>query len=181
MFIRQTRTGNKATGESYVTYRLVRSERIGGKVRQITLLNLGRHFPIKQEDWPILCSRLEQLLNPQAVILPLECSELIERTAQRYHAQLVARAPTIASTESAAGSTGEPRPPVDFQEVDVDSLQMTQPRSVGVEHVGLHAASELGLIETLKELGVNGVMRASILGNLIGRMGQPGSERATWN
>jgi hypothetical protein len=69
----------------------------------------------------------------------------------------------------------------DFQEVDVDSLQMTQPRSVGVEHVGLHAASELGLIETLNELGVNGVVQASILGNLIGRMGQPGSELATWN
>jgi hypothetical protein len=182
MFIRQTRTGNRATGESYVTYRLVRTERIGGKIRQITVLNLGRHFPIKPEDWPILCSRLEQLLNPQAVILPVECSESIERTAQRYHAQLVARAPVIASaTEGGAGSTGETRPPADFQEVDVDSLQMTQPRSVGVEHVGLHAASELGLIETLNDLGVKGVVQASILGNLIGRMGQPGSERATWN
>ena len=182
MFIRQTRTGNKATGESYVTYRLVRTERIGGKVRQITVLNLGRHFPIKQEDWPILCSRLDQLLNPQAVILPLECSESIERTAQRYHAQLVARAPTILSaTEGTAGLAGKPRPSADFQEVDVDSLQMTQPRSVGVEHVGLHAASALGLIETLNDLGVNGVVQASILGNLIGRMGQPGSELATWN
>jgi hypothetical protein len=183
MFIRQTRTGNKATGESYVTYRLVRTERIGGKVRQITVLNLGRHFPIKQEDWPILCSRIEQLLNPQALLLPLHCSEHIERSAQRYHAQLVARAPIVASaTESGtAGSAGEPRPSTDFQEVDVDSLRMTQPRSVGIEHVGLHAASELGLLETLNELGVNGVVQASILGNLIGRMGQPGSELATWN
>ena len=183
MFIRQTRTGNKATGESYVTYRLVRTERIGGKVRQITVLNLGRHFPIKQEDWPILCSRIEQLLNPQALLLPLQCSEHVERAAQRYHAQLVARAPVVASaTEGGtAGSAGEPCSPADFQEVDVDSLQMTQPRSVGVEHVGLHAANELGLIETLNELGVNGVMRASILGNLIGRMGQPGSELATWS
>ncbi len=182
MFIRQTRTSNQATGEGYVTYRLVRSERIGGKVRQITVLNLGRHFPIKAEDWPILCSRLEQLLHPQTLIMPLECSESIERAAQRYYAQLVARAPAIASAaEGAAGSAGEPRPPADFQEVDVDSLRMTQPRSVGIEHVGLHAASELGLLETLNELGVNGVVQASILGNLIGRMGQPGSELATWN
>ena len=181
MFIRQTRTSNKATGEGYVTYRLVRTERIGGKVRQITVLNLGRHFSIKSEDWPLLCSRLEQLLNPQALIMPLECSEAIERAAQRYHAQLVARAPTIASAEGAAGSPNETSPPADFQEVDVDSLQMTQPRSVGVEYVGLHAARELGLIETLNELGVNGVVQAAILGNLIGRMGQPGSERATWN
>jgi transposase len=58
---------------------------------------------------------------------------------------------------------------------------MTQARSVGVEHVGLHAASELGLIETLNDLGVNGVVQASIMGNLIRRMGQPGSELATWN
>ena len=65
MFIRQTRTNNKATGEGYFTYRLVRGERVGGKVRQITVLNLGRNFAIKQDDWPILCSRIEHLLHPQ--------------------------------------------------------------------------------------------------------------------
>ena len=52
MYIRQTRTNNKATGEGYFTYRLVRGERIGGKVRQITVLNLGRHFPFKREKSP---------------------------------------------------------------------------------------------------------------------------------
>ncbi len=46
MYIRQTRTNNKVTGEGYFTYRLVRGERIGGKVRQITLLNLGRNFAV---------------------------------------------------------------------------------------------------------------------------------------
>ncbi len=51
-----------------------------------------------------------------------------------------------------AGLAGEPRPSADFQEVDVDSLQMSNP-AVGVEHVGLHAASALGLIETLNDLG----------------------------
>ena len=75
MFIRQTRTANKITGEAYFTFRLVRGERIGGRVRQITVLKLGRNFA---------------------------------------------------------------------------------------------------------ELGINGVQRAAILGNLIGRMAVPGSERATW-
>ncbi len=51
MYIRQTRTNNKATGEGYFTYRLVRGERIAGMVRQITVLNLGRHFPVLQDDW----------------------------------------------------------------------------------------------------------------------------------
>ena len=43
MYIRQTRTANKITGEAYFTFRLVRGERIGGRVRQITVLNLGRN------------------------------------------------------------------------------------------------------------------------------------------
>jgi hypothetical protein len=46
MFIRRTATRNTTTGESYTTFRLVRSERIGRKVRQVTLLNLGRHFAV---------------------------------------------------------------------------------------------------------------------------------------
>ena len=47
--------------------------------------------------------------------------------------------------------------------------------------MGLFALIELGLVDTLKALGVNGVLRASIIGNVIGRMGRPGSEWATWN
>ena len=37
MFIRQTSTRNNLSGESYTTYRLVRSERVAGKVKQVTL------------------------------------------------------------------------------------------------------------------------------------------------
>jgi len=182
MFIRQTRTNNKATGEAYFTYRLVRGERIGGKVRQITVLNLGRHFPFKQEDWPLLCSRIEQLLQPQEALLDLPCPETIERAAQRYFGQLVARAPGGAGSEGTPASiAATERPARDCQEVDIDSLQVTQPRSVGVEHVALHAVSQLGLTTKLAALGINGAMRAAILGNLIGRMAHPASELATWD
>lgn len=190
MFIRQTRTNNKITGEGYFTFRLVRGERIGGRVRQITVLNLGRNFAVKQDDWPMLCSRIEQLLQPQAALLDIACAAHIERLAQRCFEQLMARTP---AAEVPAGVPAERAsgvvPPAfgcagaspDFQEVDVDSLQQTQPRSVGVEHVALHALGQLGLVDKLAALGVNGVMRAAILGNLVGRMAVPGSELATWD
>jgi hypothetical protein len=50
MFIRRTQTLNTATGETYFnfTHRLVRSERVGGKVRQVTVLDLGRHLAVAQ-------------------------------------------------------------------------------------------------------------------------------------
>ena len=166
MFIRQTKTANKITGEGYFTYRLVRGERIGGKVRQITVLNLGRNFAIGREDWPLLCSRIEQIMRPQEALLPIQCADHIERAAQRYVGQLIARTP---EQDDATGSTA-PAPETvssavsratDIQEVDVNSLQLTLPRSVGVEHLALHALSQLGFVEKLTELGVSGVVAAS--------------------
>ena len=169
MFIRKTRTRNTLTGEGYFTFRLVRGERIGGKVRQITVLNLGRHFPVKQEHWPLLCSRIEQLLQPQEI-----CPAPIERAAQRYVGQLVARAPQVEEAAPAAGvpsdaAATEPPTP-EFHEVDINSLQQMQPRCVGVEHVALQVLAQLGFVQKLTELGVNAVMRAAILGNLIARV-----------
>jgi len=197
MFIRQTRTNNKATGEGYFTFRLVRTERIGGRVRQLTLLNLGRHFPVKQDDWPLLCARIDQFLQPQATLAPLTCPESIERTAVRIFAQLVAHAPALAAdgatTPAATAASATPgevdglAPVVaiqqsvpEFHEVDINSLQQSTPRSVGVEHVALQAMAQLGFVDQLAQLGINGAMRAAILGNVIGRMAHPASERATW-
>jgi hypothetical protein len=68
MFIRKTATRNKSTHESYFTHRLVTSERAGKQVRQITLLNLGRHFDLPQDDWPRLCARIDALLAGQTGI-----------------------------------------------------------------------------------------------------------------
>lgn len=177
MFIRQTRTNNTAIGESYFTHRLVRSERVQGKVRQVTVLALGRHFPFDREDWPLLCQRIEQILGNQNDLLALTCPDDIERAAQRYAAAVVARAPAPDRPASAAMAAVTPR---DYAEVDVDSLQLSQPRSVGVEHLGLHALSQLCLIEKLTALGLTGPMRAAIIGNIIGRMAKPASELATW-
>ncbi len=215
MFIRQTRTNNIATGEGYFTYRLVRGERIGGKVRQITVLNLGRHFPVLQDDWPLLCSRIEQLLTPQAQLCDILCPAHLERAAQRYVGQLIARSgeqPGAAPEDQAAPASAQPHcnaPPapdtatpapmaqtpaapvnspsraaastVDLHSVDIASMVDSLPRSVGVEHVALHAINQLGLADKLTALGINGVMRACILGNLIGRIAAPGSELATWD
>ena len=93
MYIRQTRTASKASGESYITYRLVRGERIGGRVRQITLLNLGRHFDVAQDSWVDLCARIEQIIGGQAPLLDATLSPRLERIAQGYAARLIEQAP----------------------------------------------------------------------------------------
>ena len=170
MFIRQTKTSNSTTGESYVTFRLVASERVGKQVRQRTLLNLGRQFNLAKDEWPLLCSRIEQILSGQGSFLTE--SAAIETMAQRYAARLVVGRSSI--TPVPTGSAEE------YQEVDVNSLELVRPRSVGVEHVGLAALSWLGLTDELESLGMNAGQRACALGSIIGRMACPGSELSTW-
>ena len=189
MFIRKTTTRTRSENDSYFTFRLVASERTGDQVRQITLLNLGRHFDLPQSDWPRLCARIEALLAGQPDMLAEP--ETIEVLAQRFAARLIAArpgpgepaaAPTPAAPEpvqpipSAASITPAPI----YAEVDVASLQLTRPRAVGVEAVGLAAMDWLGIDRILSELGLNGVQRDAAAGLLVGRMAAPGSEIATW-
>ena len=87
MFIRRTPT--RRGGEGYFTFRLVRSERAGSKVRQRTLLNLGRHFDVAAGQWPTLCRRVDDLLAGQWS-LPPDCPPALEAHAQRIAARLLA-------------------------------------------------------------------------------------------
>jgi hypothetical protein len=86
IYIRRTHTRNSATGERYHTHRLVRSTRFGSKVRQITILNLGRHFAVPPGEWPTLCVCLEELLGGQRVLLEGALSHPLEREAHRIGA-----------------------------------------------------------------------------------------------
>ena len=169
MFIRRTQTRSARSGETYFTFRLVRSERIGSKVRQRTLLNLGRHFPIGPSAWPVLCRRIDEVLTGQLQLAP-DCPAELEAHAQRIAAQLLVRE-----------RAGVPAPAHqhDIQRVDVDSLELLRPRCVGVEHVGLWAMDQLGLRPLFQELGLGASLRAAAIGSIIARMARPGSERAT--
>lgn len=171
MFVRRSMTRSGSSGESYFTYRLVQSQRIAGKVRQVTRLNLGRHFMVDAQHWPALCARLEQLIGEQAALVAVELPEAIELLAMRYAAQLMARAPVRAAPASA-------KP--EYVEIDADSLELVRPRSVGVEHAGLYAMQGMGFVDKLEALGINAEMRAAIIGSVIARMAMPGSELGSW-
>ena len=165
MYIRRTQTRSTASGERYFTYRLVRSERIGGKVKQLTLLNLGRHFDLDQAHWPALCSRIDELLAGQATLMPAAGPAAVERHAQRITAQLVAR-----GRQAAPADGPEPTGGGDIQSVDVDSMQLVRPRTVGVEAAALWAMDQVDFQGLLAGLGFTGPQRSAALGSIIGRM-----------
>jgi len=170
MFIRQTKTRG-VKSESYFTYRLVASERVGSQVRQKTILNLGSNFPLAKEKWPLLCSCIERNVSGQPSLVA-ESAE-IEKLAAMYAGRIIAAS---RSPDLPAGD----QPVADYQEVDTNSVELSCPRSVGVEHVGLFAMSSLGFEDLLASVGMNRPQRMSAIGSIIGRMALPASEDATF-
>ncbi len=165
MYVRRTTIKSRKDGKQYYTYRLVESERTEKGVRQRTIINLGTGFSLPREQWPELSSRIQQIICGEALLFGL--SQEIEGMAQNYAAQII----------QAQGQTEKEEP--DHREVDIDSLEMIRPRSVGCEHVALEAFNFLKLGDHLKTLGFNGPQIAAATGTLIGRMCHPGSELAT--
>ncbi len=167
MFIRCTTIKSKQSGDPYQTYRLVESERVNGKVKQRTLINLGRYFDVPKAQWSDLSSRISQLLTAQDTLFSVELSEELEGMAQRYAAQILTARSVPSDTVDA------------FESVAVDSIELVRPRHVGVEQLALHALRQLHLEEKLKELGFNRHQLAGAIGNIIARMAFPASELAT--
>lgn len=166
MYIRRTTIKSRKDGGQYYTYRLVESKRTEKGVRQSTLLNLGVNFSLPREQWPELTKRIEEILAGQQSLFVIDSN--LEKLAQEYASRIVLSHQEVHE----AGSN-------DYREVDLDTIEMSRPRSVGAEHVTLEALRSLELDKKLGELGFNGVQTAAALGTIIGRACQPGSEVAT--
>ena len=179
MFVRRTQTRTRLSGEPYFTHRLVRTERVDGRVKQVTLLNLGRHFDVPTEQWPLFCTRLSEVLSPQASVAPTAVPPEVEQAVQRYAEQLQPRAaagvgrveqrrpalprdnavPAPATAEldlqvpARAAIAAAPDASADL--VHADTLELRDGRSVGVEALALHAIEQLGIADTLRRVGVD--------------------------
>ena len=167
MFIRCTTIKTSKSGETYKSFRLVESERVNGKVKQRTLINLGRYFDVPQPQWQALSNRIEQLLTGQRALLSVELESELEEMAQRYAAQVLASRSTVIDED------------IPFEAVDIGSVELVRPRRVGVEALALHAVKQLSLDDKLHRLGFNQRQVAAALGNIIGRLAAPASELAT--
>jgi transposase len=166
MYIRRTAIKSRKDGGQYYTYRLVESRRTEKGVRQRTLLNLGVDFSLPREQWPDLTKRIEDILRGQQSLLDIDSD--IERLAQGFASRIILSHQDVSDPDD-----------IDYREIDLDSIEMSRPRSVGGEHITLEALRFLGLDKKLGELGFNGPQTAAAIGTIIGRACAPGSELAT--
>jgi transposase len=172
MYIRRTTTKKAQDGTRYPTFRIVTSERVMGKVKQRTLLNIGSVFELRENLWSQLCKRIGDIINGRLSLI--QTNHEVEKFAQEFAARIIAErsvSVTKAEKESEEGK---------YEEIDVSTLEMHKPRSVGVEHLALHAMQMLELPDILKNIGFTPSQSALSLAGIVGRMAKPGSERSTW-
>ncbi len=180
MYIRKVNKKDRSTSEIYITYRLVegyRNER--GEVRQQVLLNLGANFAVPFEDWKILSDRIESILSGQDDLFGLSNTQL-EQEAQHLASLIVKRQATEAIA-NAKKRSAKKELDKGFETVDINSIKHSDIRPIGAEHVGYHAAKQLGLPDILATCGLSDKQITTALGSIIGRLCAPASELSTYN
>lgn len=173
MYIRKTKT-RSINNTNHFTYRLVESRRDpAGKVKQHTLLNLGAHYSIIEEsDLPLLSQRIENIISGQQSLLPL--TDNLETEAQRI-ANLVIKKhakPLIYDDKNDQ---------VQYREVDIGTIENSDIKTVGSEHLAYETAKKINLIGILSECGLSEKEINSAMATIIGRLIAPGSEVSTVN
>ena len=167
MYIRATKTHTKG-GEPAHSYRLSRSVRIGDKVRQETLLNLGVDYSVPKEQWREVVVVTEVLLAGRRPMLPVPAE--IEAAAE----DLVRRLRTVGLGPQEPERKGRERA---VATVDLDTLEHDDARSAGGERVCLAGLAELGFRDLLHELGVRGRDARIAAALVVAKMLHPSSER----
>ena len=169
MFISQTTT-RRTANKTYRSVRLVESRRVGRKVQQKTLLNLGAHFAIPKAQWAELVEIIEARLAGNEFLF--EPAPELTATAEAIVQKLRSREMAQAADEALVGNTAN---------VQLDSLEMDNGRSVGCERIALEALESLCFSEALKNVGMSDRDARITMAMVIARMVHPSSERAALN
>ena len=173
MYIRKTKT-RSINNTNHFTYRLVESRRDpAGKVKQYTLLNLGAHYGIVEEsDLPLLSQRIENIITGQQSLLPL--TDNLETEAQRIASLVIKKHAKPLIYEDKKDQS-------QYREVDIGTIENSDIKTVGSEHLAYETAKKINLIGILSECGLSANEINGAMATIIGRLIAPGSEVSTAN
>jgi hypothetical protein len=170
MYIIKTVSKSKKDGtKKYYTFRLMESQRIGNKVKKITLLNLGSDFNVEQKYWAEFSKRIEDIINKTPSLF--EFNKDLESLAQQYAARLI-----LLKAKKQPLSNKDDK----YKEIDTTSIDNSDSKDIGCEHIIYETIKELGLDTKLKELGFTNVALNSAIGTIVMKMINPSSDLKTY-
>ena len=169
--IKTTSKSKKDSTKKYYTFRLMESQRIGDKVKKITLLNLGSDFSVDQEHWANFSKRIDDIINRTPSLF--EFDKDLESLAQQYAARLI-----LLKAKKQPLSTEDENDK--YKEIDITSVDNSDSKDIGVEHIIYETIKELELDTKLKDLGFTNVQLNSAIGTIVTKMINPSSDIKTY-
>lgn len=161
MFVREKVKQNKNPKKVYRIHFLMESIRTVNGPRQQTVLKLGTPS-LPKEKWKALANRIEEICLGFSSFL--EPDTEVEPLASHYARLLVEK--KMADKQAVQEESEGP----DYLTVDINGASSSPAKSVGAEHVGVHAMHKLGFFDLFKEL--NFTQRQSDLAalSIVGRL-----------
>ena len=175
MFIRETRTTNKKTGNVYIKHSLVESFRSPKGPRQRTIMQLGR-INLPRDQWPLLAAVLERELSGQTA-LPGLASKLVPSAVRKTAEEAITHYQFFRNRKEESNRRKDQRR---LKKIDLNTATTAWHRSLGPELVGHHTYRKLQLPEILKECGLSARERSLSEAVVLGRLIKPGSDLGTW-
>jgi transposase len=176
MFIKKTLKRDSKSGKKYFAYHLVESVRTEKGPRQHTLLYMGSEIEIPEGEHKLLAQRIEEIIAGEHPLLPY--AEKIERLAQAYASQVIRR---LSEPKDNNGPSENEDLPPEFVSININSIEKSDAKSVGAEHLMLQMANQLELPQQLQKLGLSKTDVSIALGSIIARAVCPDSERSTYS
>ena len=166
MFIRKVKKRNGKSKKLYETLHLVESIRTDKGPRQRLVLNLGP-LDISPGQYHIFARRIEDILTGQTSLVSLDDS--LERKARNAAKQIFSKKASELNYNEES----------DYQNVDVKSIEVEEPRSIGSEYLIHTVWKELELDKFFQEQNIKPSTLTLIKSLVIGRLIDPRSERGT--
>ena len=175
MFIRGINKKNKDGNKIYTYYRLARTYKVGNKVRQETIINLGKLDDLPKEKHKLLADRIEELLTGTESML-FDIDDDIEKRAAQFTKKIIDKGVfTLKKNTRSISKAAE----AEYQEVDLNSIEQLESKSIGGEWLVKQAFGKFGMSDILSSIGM-GVIEADIAQMLLtAKMLHPSSELET--
>ena len=155
MFIKQIKKKNKNSDKEYIYYRLIHGYKIGNKTRHQNILNLGKLEEVDKAHHKALADRIEELVtgNSSTLFSDMQTSTNIEALAQEFSKKIITEKLFIAPALDKKNISKEISS--NYHEVDLDTIEQIESRSIGAEWLIKQAMEQLGIKKILSGTGMS--------------------------
>ncbi|MCD4743037.1 MAG: IS1634 family transposase [Desulfobacteraceae bacterium] len=135
----------------YEYYRLVHSYKIGKKIRQQTVINLGSLDKLPKEKHKLLADRIEELLTGSESLF-FDIPNDVEELARKFTKKII---------EKGVYPVKKRKMPIskeletDFQEIDMNSIDQLESKTIGGEWLVNQAFNKFGLSNLFSDIGMS--------------------------